>query len=67
MNEILIVALSSIIPLCTLIYTVIGLRHKAEVDYVARLERRLEECEKVREELQARLNHLEELIQRRTK
>jgi hypothetical protein len=74
-SELYTIILSSIIPLATLIYTVIGLKHKAEIDYVARVEKRLEEeiahsddlekrlkeCEDTRVELVRRVRKLEEL------
>jgi hypothetical protein len=62
-HDILILLISSIIPFATLIYTVVGLKHKAEVDYVGRLEKRLEECERIRDELLGRIKELEDMLE----
>ena len=58
-NELLIIIISSIIPLCTMIYTIVGMKHKAETDYVERMEKRLNDCESDRDELRKRLDAIE--------
>lgn len=67
MEALAVLIISSIVPIGTLIYTVLGMRHKAEIDYVGRLEKRLEECEDDRTELHRQIDDLrDELRQART-
>lgn len=51
MYEIWIALIAVVVPVFTLVYTQFGLKHKAEADYVERMERRLAECERDRERL----------------
>ena len=51
MYEVWIAFVAVVVPIFTLVFTQFGLKHKAEVDYVNRLERRLVECERDRERL----------------
>ena len=67
MHEVLIVITSALPAMLTIIYTTIGLRHKADQDYVVRLEGRvsaaevaLEKCERERDELAKRVRKLEQ-------
>ena len=65
MHEIWIVILSAIVPLSTLIYTMVGGKHKEETDYVTRLEHRLRACEHERERLWKVIRELQERRRRR--
>lgn len=71
-NEVIIVIISAVVPLTTLLYTIVGLRHKAEVDYVGRLEIRLEkaedellQCEKDKRSMGERLRKLEHRLDKK--
>lgn len=50
-TELWVVVISAIIPLATLIYTLVGVKRKSETEYIDRIERRLEACERDRERL----------------